>query len=60
MSFLLFHQLKFDYIVSQIISLWSFSDIQEMDIEWVISSVFSHTMFVILSVILSTIVYKET
>lgn len=55
---LLYHQPKFDYVLSQIISLWPFSHIQELDIEWVITFMFmKHLGYD--SAVCSIVIYKE-
>ena len=55
---LLYHQPKFDYVLSQIISLWPFSHIQELDIEWLITFMFmKHLGYD--NAVCSIVVYKE-
>ena len=55
---LLYHQPKFAYLLRQIISLWPFSHIQELDIEWVITFMFmKHLGYD--SAVCNIVVYKE-
>ena len=58
MSLLLFHQPKFDYVLSQIISLWPFSHIQELDIAWVIALMFMKDLRYD-GAVCNVVIYKE-